>query len=512
MARAALVGSILLVFACTPTPQSKYGSQPGDDSGSTAIPDGGSTPTPDGGGVTPDAGSTSTPDGGGATPDGGTVSNADACSAIAQSATDPEALSDTIACLHSDATEAVKSTAVGTFVQTVDQRGGFPIADGANVDFVYVASYDPSASDHSGALQVAGDFDSWTPSAALTDEGGLADLKLPVADAQRKGSHYKLVTSGGTYFADPLARRFQFDDNGEFSIIEGSDTASHLEWIRDVHATELNNDRPIYLYVPAGYESSTARYPVVYMHDGQNLFDARMPDAAPTSWDADQVADQEISAGNVMPFIIVGIPNDSNRFGEYTMTTDDLGTAQSPQIVGGDGAKYADFIVHDLKPLIDERYRTLPDKANTGILGSSLGGLISYEIGLKYPDVFGKVGGMSSTFDWGSIGQHNQTCLDRYHASTALSPTDGQIFYLDTGGGPQVTSSCPEDNYAVTLQMQQILESKGFKTYPDDPTATHITPPDANIEEYYAPCAPHDESSWNARLYMVLRFFFRIPG
>ena len=455
----------------------------------------------------PDA---SSPDGGAhsQTADAGTPSAADPCAGIATSASDPEAFADILACLHGDDDDATKSAAIDTFVAAVEARGGFPIADGDAVDFVFVSKFDEAAAQHSGALQVAGDFNQWQPSVALTDEGGLEELRLPLAAGARQGAHYKLVTAGGTYFADPLARRFQFDDNGRFSLVAGSDTASHLEWIRSVHATKLDVDRPIYLYVPAGYETSGARYPVLYMHDGQNLFDASMPDAAPVSWEADQVADAEISAGNAKPFLIVGIPNDANRFGEYTMTTDDLGGGQ---IVGGQGADYADFIVHDLKPLIDQRYRTLSDKADTAILGSSLGGLISFEIGLLYPDVFGMVGGMSSTFDWGSLGQHNQTALDRYQASTTLA-TSGQIFYLDTGGGP--SGACPgvDDNYDVTKQMQTILENKGFSKYPVDPKADHLTPADANIEEWDQLCAPHDEASWSARLYLALRFFFRTPA
>jgi predicted alpha/beta superfamily hydrolase len=431
----------------------------------------------------------------------------EACTTIAQTPTDADALAQVVACLHSPSDDAAKSTAIDTFVATVDDRGGFPIQDGDSVHFVYVPKYDPAASRHTGSLALLGSFIDGGTSAPLTEEGGLAELSLPVAAASRPGAHYRLVAGDGSAFADPLARRFQFDGQGEFSLLGGSDDASHLERILSVHASQLDVDRPIYLYVPAGYESATARYPVLYMQDGQNLFDARMPRSSPVSWEADQVADAEISAGNARPFLMVAIPNDANRFGEYTMTTDDIGSGP----MGGQGPAYADFVVHDLMPLINGRYRTLTDPASTGIFGSSLGGLIAYELGLLHPDVFGKVGGMSGTFDWGVLGQSNPTVLDRYRASTSLS-SSGQIFYLDSGGGPPASGTCPgsdSDNYCVTLEMKSILESKGFDLYPDDPSAPHITPADANIEHWYVQGAPHQEGSWHARLYRVFRFFFR---
>lgn len=456
-----------------------------------------------------DAGPSGAPDAG--APDAGVVV-ADACAKVAAATTDPAAYTAMLQCLRSTAVPATKTATVGRFVRGVESRGGFPIVDGEQVVWVYVhdATWDDGVDAHGGALRVAGDFNRWQPSVALADEGqGFEHVSLPLAVAglDASGAKYKLVTAGDTYFADPLARRFQYDQNGEFSLVRGEAGRSHLERMLQVFATKLGVFRPIYLYLPVGYEASQERYPVLYMHDGQNLFDPAAPNSAPGSWDADAVADEEIAAGRARPFVIVGVPNNAQRFDEYTWTQDDL----AGQPLGGRGADYADFLVHDLKPLVDARYRTRPGRDDTGVVGSSLGGLISYEVGLAYPDVFGMVGGLSSTFAWGTLARHEQTVVDRYQASNALA-TSHQRFYLDSGGG--APNGCPgdpenDDNYCATQAMQHVLEGKGYTTYPDDPDALHYTPADANILHWFEAGAPHNEAAWHLRLFRVLRLFLR---
>jgi predicted alpha/beta superfamily hydrolase len=325
---------------------------------------------------------------------------------------------------------------------------------------------------------------------------------------------YKFVahdaSATAVWFSDPHSRRFDFDENGRLSIVRGGPLRGHLESLGQVHATKLANDRAVTVWVPPGYEQSTANASVLYMHDGQNLFDADQPDSAPFSWEADEAANAEVLAGHATPFLIVGMANTAGRIDEYTPVTD----TYNGQTVGGKGDDYADFVVHDVKPLVDHRFRTFTDRAHTGVVGSSLGGVISYHLGLKFPDVFRFVGGMSSTFDWGA-GLNNPLLPAQYRALGSLT-TRGQVFYLDSGGGPGPSGTCPadgpndgNDNYCETLWMKDALLAGGATTFPDDPNAFPLTPANIDLEHWVDPGAPHSETSWRVRVFRPMRLFFR---
>jgi len=152
--------------------------------------------------------------------------------------------------------------------------------------------------------------------------------------------------------------------------------------------------RTVRIWTPATYDSKATktRYPVVYMHDGQNLFDAKTSYAG--EWQVDEGITDLISGGS-RGAIVVGIDNSPARFEEL-----------SPPWLNNDGKKYpnvvsdsyADFIVKVVKPYVDARYNTVADRAHTGIGGSSMGGIMSFYMGLKYPKVFGKVLAFSPSF------------------------------------------------------------------------------------------------------------------
>lgn len=450
---------------------------------------------------------------------------ASTCGEVKSAPTDLAAYELLLACLRNPATTQ-HAQHVDDFVTAVERRGGFPISTGSELVFVYVrdARYDlddDSSPDEDFALErrqlplrVAGEFNAWsaTQYELQQEPGEFFHRRLPLAAGTQRW-HYKLIArgpSGDVWFSDPHSRRFEFDSFGRISLVRGGDQAGHLEWVRAVGSSGLRNTRHLSLYVPPGYDSATAKYPVIYMHDGQNLFDAHQPGAAFGTWDADGVAEAEIAAGRVRKLIIVGIPNTADRMDEYTPVQDTVGG----QAVGGKGDLYADFVVNEVKPLVDARYRTLADRDNTAVLGSSLGGVISFHLGLRSPSVFRYVGGMSSTFDWGS-GLGNATMIDRY-AMTADLAMRGQVFYLDSGGGPPASGPCPNDgpndgrdNYCETLQMKAALEAKGITTYPLDPNALRLEPADIDIYHWWEPGAPHAESAWNARLFRPLRLFFR---
>lgn len=150
-------------------------------------------------------------------------------------------------------------------------------------------------------------------------------------------------------------------------------------------APQLQSQKKIWIYLPKDYETSGKKYPVIYMHDAQNLFDKKTSHAG--EWKIDETLDS-INA----KVIVVGIEHGGKK------RRDELTPFKNPKYGGGNADKYLDFIVNTLKPDIDKKYRTKTKRKNTAIMGSSLGGLVSYYAVLKYPKVFGKAGVFSPSF------------------------------------------------------------------------------------------------------------------
>jgi len=162
-------------------------------------------------------------------------------------------------------------------------------------------------------------------------------------------------------------------------------TASKQVSTFTVEAPQLKTTRKIWLYLPKNYSTSTKKYPVLYMHDAQNLFDAK------TSFAGEWNIDEKLDSLNAQ-VIVVGIENG----GEHRLP--ELTPYKNAKYGGGQATKYLDFIVNTLKPEIDKKYRTKSNAKNTMIMGSSLGGLTSFYALLKYPTVFGKAGVFSPAF------------------------------------------------------------------------------------------------------------------
>jgi predicted alpha/beta superfamily hydrolase len=187
---------------------------------------------------------------------------------------------------------------------------------------------------------------------------------------------------------------------------------------------QLKRTRRIWIYLPSGYENSAKRYGVLYMHDGQNLFDNATSYAG--EWGVDEYLDS-IGKKNKKEVIVVGIDNGPKRMSEYNPW-------EFQNFGKGEGNKYVDFLVKNLKPFIDKHYRTLKNKKNTFIAGSSMGGLISLYAVLKYPQVFGGVGIFSPAF-WTASGIDSTITADAKNVNSKL------FFYA---GGKEGDSMIPD--------------------------------------------------------------------
>ncbi len=157
-----------------------------------------------------------------------------------------------------------------------------------------------------------------------------------------------------------------------------------------IEIPQLDRRRTGRVDFPPNYSSSQGR-PVIYMFDGQNLFDASTSFAG--EWRVDEVLDSLFQRRGLACIVVAIYHGEDERLNEYTPWP-------NADKMGGDGEKFAKFIVKDLKPYIDKYYRTLPDRSNTIIMGSSLGGLMALYTALEYPKVFGKVGVFSPSLWW----------------------------------------------------------------------------------------------------------------
>lgn len=252
---------------------------------------------------------------------------------------------------------------------------------------------------------------------------------------------------------------------------------------KSFHSATLNNDRDIIVYLPSGYDAhKQKRYPVFYMGDGQNIFDGATSYIPGQEWRADEVAQTLIEAGKIAPLIIVGVYNAGvERVNEYTAAQDQRYKA------GGKADLYGRFLVEELKPFIDKTYRTKPDAQNTGLGGSSLGGLISLYLGLKYPTVFTRIAVVSPSVWWAD----NQ--IIRYTEDQRRKPT--LRIWLDIGTREGRDAKDAQSSVDGARLLKKTLIRKGWKEGKD-------------LKYFEAEGAEHNEQAWAARFDQILEFLF----
>jgi predicted alpha/beta superfamily hydrolase len=237
----------------------------------------------------------------------------------------------------------------------------------------------------------------------------------------------------------------------------------------------LLNQRDLIVYLPPGYDAQPERrFPILYLHDGQNLFDGTTSFIPGMDWHVGQTADESIAAGAVEPLIIVGMYNTQARIREYTPT-------HVPKLGGGRADRYAKFLIEEVKPFIEREYRTVNGTQNTGIGGSSLGGLVSLYLGLKLSNIFGKIAALSPSVWW------NQRVMNRF--ALKYEARSRPRIWLDVGtreGGRTVQD---------VEQFRDVLLQKGWRLEQD-------------LHYERVEGAQHNEAAWAQRVGPFLRFLY----
>lgn len=269
--------------------------------------------------------------------------------------------------------------------------------------------------------------------------------------------------------------------------------------IPSFHSNALNNNRAVYAYLPASYDENTdATYPVVYMHDGQNLWASHPELAFGATWDVDTAFDTAAetgtcSAGGLVGWgaqplggspvtctgdgdcpsndcrtfpeaIVIGVFNNANRIYEYTPTPD----PGHPE--GGGADLYLKMLVEELKPVIDGMLRTRPGVTTTALCGSSLGGLVTAHAGLKHPKVFGMLGELSPSTWW-----NNNAIVGEVTTKTQAAPNRPLVVYIDSGKGNG-------DGQAETDLLAAAYLGVG---YVDGQNFRHVVQPGASHSEVF---------------------------
>ena len=259
----------------------------------------------------------------------------------------------------------------------------------------------------------------------------------------------------------------------------------NIEYLRDVTPTNTAlKKRDVIIWLPPDYHSnSTRHYPVLYMHDGQNLMDATTAFAG--EWGVDETAQQLVGSGQVEPVIIVGVYNTgADRIAEYTQVPDPK-YAQYGGDRGGKADEYGAFLVNDLKPLIDGKYRTKPEAQYTGLAGSSLGGLVSLYLGMKHPGTFTRLGVISPSVFWGE-----KDIVSRVNALPGKLP----LRIWEDMGTDEASTDSPETVEDARL-LRDALVGKGWVV-------------DSDLKYTEIPGGKHNEKAWAARFGDILKYLY----
>jgi predicted alpha/beta superfamily hydrolase len=363
------------------------------------------------------------------------------------------------------------------------RRGSWPLWDGGRALFV---------TDRPAAI--AGGFNDWRSDAAATRP--LCDTALSTALVAVPSGRwqYKLV-DGTSWRLDPGNWAFAFDDfagnlDGKNSVLNTHDSGlGHLVGVPEPVCSEsLGNCRRITAYLPRGYAapaSAERRYPVVFMHDGQNVFDDHDCCFGHTGWEVNVTLDHDIADGVVEETIVVAADHaGARRNAEYGWST----------AAGGAQETFMAFQVGTVQPLAAALWRL--DGGRTYVAGSSLGGLISMRLALAYPDVYAGAASLSGAF-W--PGQDTGTALRDVLAATGKVAV---AIYLDHGGTVQGGGDGIYDNLEIRNQMVGLGWARS-----DAPACPAGGAGPSDLCYFHDAGATHDELAWKDRAWRFARFF-----
>jgi enterochelin esterase-like enzyme len=240
----------------------------------------------------------------------------------------------------------------------------------------------------------------------------------------------------------------------------------------------LKGTRDVIVYVPPGYEEQAERaHPLLILQDGQNLFDPTTSFIRGQTWRVAETADEVIGAGDVAPVVIAGVANGGEkRLTEYTPSRD-------WKMGGGDAGRYGEMVIAELLPFLRSAYRVTRDAAQTGIGGSSLGGLVSLWLGFQHAETFGKLAVLSPSVWW------NHKYIVSYVNDRAPELTRRPKIWLDVG----------DAEGRRTLADAELLDSR---------LKVHGWREGADLHFERVAGGAHNEASWAERVGPMLRFLF----
>jgi len=269
----------------------------------------------------------------------------------------------------------------------------------------------------------------------------------------------------------------------------------------------LGQPRMVRIYLPASYaKEPQQRYPVIYLHDGQNVYSSAGTNIAFGwgNWELDKTADKLSREGRMPEIIMVAVDNSPARYAEYCGAHHAEGSKTNTPF-----ENYTAFLIKDLKPKIDERFQTRPEAAHTGVMGSSMGGICSLVLGWEHPEVFGQVASLSGAF----MVEHTNFLRN------LLQPYQGQPkafkAYLDSGvcdfmkgdDGRSLTE-------AVAGELRRIGWGKKLLLYVDEKPLTPAELEKAGLRKdkwVEAQTSQHNEFYWRLRVWRALTFLFPQP-
>lgn len=342
------------------------------------------------------------------------------------------------------------------------------------------------------------EYGPWDPKRLpMRDTGAHRTLSLRVTDGSEL--EYKYTAGSLDVVATErsgelmMARRITVDDDMQLSDDvggfvnridfcighpQGSGVIGRLEYVRDVRSKFLKLTRNVEVWLPPEYDKHPEqRYAVIYMHDGQSLFDSRLTDPG-IDWGVDEAIVRNVRAGKMPPVIVVGAWSTDERWSEY-----------SPW---HEGPRYGRFLIEELMPVVNQRYRTLTGPENTTLMGSSMGALISFWMVWKHPDVFGAAGCLSTHFTWGGTRwwYPGQTFLiEKELTPQATFPKDVRLYFDYGTHDADKSYEPPTKKVAAFLASRGLVEGKKFV-----------------VKKF--PGARHSEAAWRARLDEPLQFLF----